>query len=180
MLEMISIFTNIPRLDLWPRMRSILENVPCALEKKVKSCYRLGPMHHLRLCFLFNFLSWWSSHCCEWYIRVPHYYCATVSSVQFSSVTQSCPTLCYPMNRSTPGLPVHHQLPEFTQTHVLELVMLSSHLILHHPFLLLPSIFPSITVFSNESTLHIRWPKYWNFSLSISSSRRKTQDWSPL
>ena len=92
------------------------------------------------------------------------------SSVQFSSVAQSCPTLCDPMNRSTLGLPVHHQLPEFTQTHVIESVMPSSHLILCHPLLLLPPIPPNIRVFSNESNLHMRWPKYWSFSFSISPS----------
>ena len=70
-----------------------------------------------------------------------------------------------------PGLPVHHQLLEFTQTHAHKLVMPSNHLILCHPLLLLPSIFPSIRVFSNESALHIRWPKYWSFSFSISSSK---------
>ena len=138
---------------------------------------------------------------------------------QFSSVAQSCPTLCDPMNRSTPGLPVHHQLLEFTQTHVsclagrfltiepsvqlvqslshvqlfvtpwtaasqaslsiinswsllklmsIESVMPSNHLIsvTHSP----PSIFPSIGVFSNESVLHIRRPKYWSFSFNISPS----------
>ena len=62
-------------------------------------------------------------------------------------------------------------LPEFTQTHVLELVMPSNHLILCRPLLLPPSIFPSIRVFSNESVLHIRWPKYWSFSFSISPSK---------
>ena len=92
-------------------------------------------------------------------------------SVQFSSVDQSCPTLCNPMNRSTPGLPVHHQLPEFTQTHAIESVMPSSHLILCHPLLLLPPIPPSIRVFSNESTLLMRWPKYWSFSFSIIPSK---------
>ena len=91
----------------------------------------------------------------------------TLGSVQFSSVAQSCPTLCDPMNHSTPGLPVHHQLPEFTQTHVHESVMPSSHLILCHPLLLLPPIPPSIRVFSNESTLRMRWPKYCSFSFSI-------------
>ena len=75
---------------------------------------------------------------------------------QFSSVTQSCPTLCNPMNCSTPGLPIHHQLPEFTQTHVIELVMPSSHLILSRPLFLLRPIPPSIRGFSNESTLHMR------------------------
>ena len=92
-----------------------------------------------------------------------------ISSVQFSSVAQSCLSLCDPMNCSTPGLPVHHQLPEFTQTHVIELLMPSSHLILCHP-LLLPPIPPSIRVFSNELTLRMRWPKYWSFSLRISPS----------
>ena len=73
------------------------------------------------------------------------------------------------MNRSMPGLPVHHQLLEFTQTHV-HRVMSSSHLILCHPLLLLPPIPPRIRVFSNESTLRKRWPKYWSFSFSISPS----------
>ena len=89
---------------------------------------------------------------------------------QIRSVAQSCPTLCDPMNRSTPGLPVHHQLPEFTQTHVIESVMPSSHLTLRCPLLLLPPIPLSIRVFSNESTLHMKWPKYWSFSFSISPS----------
>ena len=84
------------------------------------------------------------------------------SSVQFSPVAQSCPTLCNPINQSMPGVPVHHQLPESTQTHV--------HLILCHLLLLLPSIFPSIRVFSIESALRIRWPKYWSFSFNISPS----------
>ena len=72
------------------------------------------------------------------------------SSVRFSSVAQSCPPLCDPMNRSTPGLPVHHQLPSSLRFMSIESVMLSSHLILCHPLLLLPLIFPSIRVFSNE------------------------------
>ena len=74
------------------------------------------------------------------------------------------------MNCSTPGLPVHHQLPEFTQTSI-ELVMPSSHLILCHPRLLLPPIPPSIRVFSNESTLRMRWPNYWSFSFSSIPSK---------
>ena len=89
---------------------------------------------------------------------------------QFSSVAQSCPTLCDPMNCSTPGLPVHHQLPELTQLMSIELVMPSSHLILGHPLLFLLPIPPSIRVFSNESTLHMRWPKYWSFIFSINPS----------
>ena len=75
------------------------------------------------------------------------------------------------MNHSTPGLPVRHQLPEFTQTRVHQSVMPSSHLILCRPLLLLPPIPPKIRVFSNESTLHMRWPKYWSFSFSISPSK---------
>ena len=87
-----------------------------------------------------------------------------------SSVTQLCPTLCDPMNCSTPGLLVHHQLPESTQTHVHRVgdAIQPSHLC--HPLLLLPSVPPSIRVCSNESALHIRWPKYWSFSFSISPS----------
>ena len=83
-----------------------------------------------------------------------------ISSVQFSSVTQSCPILCDPMNHSTPSLSVHHQLPEFTQTNVHQF---SDAIQPSHPLsspLLLPSIPPSIRVFSNESALHMRWPKY--------------------
>ena len=151
--------------------------------------------------------------------------------IQFSSVTQPCPTLCNPMNCSTPGFLVLHHLPELAQTHVhwvsdaiqpshplsptspseeiqfssvqllsrvwlfvtpwtaarqaylsitnswslpklmsIELVMPSNYFILCRPLLLLPSIFPSIKVFFNESVLHIRWPKYWSFSFSISPS----------
>ena len=74
------------------------------------------------------------------------------------------------MDSSKTGLPVHHQLPKLAQTHVHESVMPSNHLILCHPLLLLPTIPPSIRVFSDESTLHIRWPKYWSFSFSISPS----------
>ena len=75
------------------------------------------------------------------------------------------------MNRSTPGLPVHHQLPEFTQTHVHRVsdAIQPSHPL--RPLLLLPPIPPSIRVFSNESTLHMRWPKDWSFSFSIISSK---------
>ena len=74
------------------------------------------------------------------------------------------------MNCSTPGLPVHHQLLEFTQLMSIESVMLSNHLILCRPLLLLPSIFPSIRVFSSESVLRMRRPKYLSFSFSISPS----------
>ena len=84
--------------------------------------------------------------------------------VQFSSVAQSCLTRCNPMDCSTPGFPVHHQLPEFAHTHVHRVGDAINHLILCCPLLFPPSIFPSIRVFSNESVLHIRWPKYWNSS----------------
>ena len=100
--------------------------------------------------------------------------------IQFSSVSsvaQSCPILCDPMNRSTPGLPVHHQLPEFTHVH-----QVGDAIQPFHP-LLSPSppapIPPSIRVFSNESTLLMRWPKYWGFNLA-SVLPMNTQDWSPL
>ena len=90
--------------------------------------------------------------------------------VSVSSVAQLCPTLCNSMNCIMPGLPVHHQLPEFTQTHI-QSVMPSSHLILCRPLLLLPPIPPSIRVFPNESTLRMRRPKYWSFSFSIIPSK---------
>ena len=84
-------------------------------------------------------------------------------SIQCSVVSNSL----WPRNYSTPRFPVHHQLPENAQTHVHQ-VMPSNHLILCCPLLLLLSIFPSIRVFSNESALHIRWPKYRSFSFSKS------------
>ena len=90
--------------------------------------------------------------------------------LQFSSVAQSCPTLCDPMNRSTPGLPVHHHLLEFTQTHVHRV---RDAIQPSHPLSSLspPAFNPSQhKVFSNESTLRMRWPKYWSFSFSISPS----------
>ena len=93
------------------------------------------------------------------------------SPVQFSSVTQSCLILCNSMNCSMPGLPVHHQLPEFTQTHVHQV---SDAIQPSHPLsspLLLPPIPPSIRVFYNESTLHIKWSKYWSFRFSIIPSK---------
>ena len=93
-----------------------------------------------------------------------------MKSVQFSSVTQSCPTLCDPMDGA------HQASLSITNSwSLLKLIsiesgMSSNHLILCHPLLLPPSIFPSIRVFSNESALHVRWPKYWSFSFNISPS----------
>ena len=95
---------------------------------------------------------------------------AALQFVSVSSVAQSCLTLCDPMDCSTPGSPVHHQLQEFTQTHVCRVCDATqpSHPLC--PLLLLTSIFPSIRVFSNESVLHIRWPKHWSFCFTINSS----------
>ena len=84
-------------------------------------------------------------------------------------LAKSCSTLCDPMDCSVAGFSVFHYLLEFVQTHV-HLVMLSNHLILCRPLLLPPSNFSSIRVFSNESALHMRWPKYWSFSFNISPS----------
>ena len=106
---------------------------------------------------LYPFLCWWTFR--------------LLPCLQFSSVTQSCPTLCDPLNRSMPGLPVHHQLPEFTQTNVHQV---SDAIQPSHP---LSSPAPpasnpsSLRVFSNESTLLMRWPKYWSFSFSIIPSK---------
>ena len=87
-----------------------------------------------------------------------------------SHIKKLCPTLCNSMDCDMPGLSVPHHLPEFAQVHVycISDAIQPSHPLL--PFLLLPSIFPSIRIFSNESALRIRWPKYWNLSFSISPS----------
>ena len=112
-----------------------------------------------------NFVNWLNfpdSYLLLYYIIV---------SDQIRSVAQSCPTLCDPMNRSTPGLPVHHQVPEFTQTHVRRVndaIQPSHPLSSPSPP---PPIPPSIRVFSNESTLRMRWPKYWSFSFSMIPSK---------
>ena len=95
--------------------------------------------------------------------------------LKFNSAAQSCPTFWNTMNHSNPGFPVHHQLPECPKPMSIESVMPSNHLILCRPLLLLPSVFPSIRVFSNESALHISWPKYWSFS-SASVFPMGTQD----
>ena len=91
-------------------------------------------------------------------------------SVQFSSVAQSCPTLCNPMDCSTPGSLSITNSQSLLKLMSIESVMPSNYLIFCRPLLLLPSIFPSIRVFSNESALRIRWPKYWSYSFNISPS----------
>ena len=128
-------------------------------------------------------------YCCKWYYfiiflwltNIPLYICTTSLSIHLSqafrwipclcrSVAQSCPTLYDPMNSSSPGFPVFHYLPGFAQTHSIESLMPSNHLILCCPLLLLPSIFPSTGVFSSELSLCIRYPKHWTLSFSISFS----------
>ena len=90
--------------------------------------------------------------------------------VSDSSVAKSCLTLWDPKDYSMPGFSVLHHLPEFAQTHVCQSMMPSNALIICGPLLLLPPIFPSIGIFSSESALCIRWPKYWGFNFSISPS----------
>ena len=97
-------------------------------------------------------------------------YCATCGLFCRYSVAQSCPTLRDPMDCSTPGLLSITNSRSLLKFMSIESVRPSNHLILCRPLLLLPSIFPSIRVFSNESVLHIRWPKYWSFSLNTSPS----------
>ena len=97
-------------------------------------------------------------HTCEW--------------VQFTSLKESCPTLRDPMDCSMSGFCVYHELLELTQTHVHWVDDAINHLVLCRPLLVLPSNFSSIRVFSIESVLHIRWPKYWSFSFSISPSNK--------
>ena len=92
----------------------------------------------------------------------------SIHAFQFSSVAQLCPTLCDPMDCSTPGFPVHHQLLELAQTHVHRVGVAIQ---LSHPLWFpFPPVFPSIRVFSNESVLRIRWPEYWSFSFSVCPS----------
>ena len=94
----------------------------------------------------------------------------TVTFFVFFQLLSLCPTLCNPMVCIPPGFSVLHCLPSLLKFISFESVMLSNHLILCCPLLLLSSIFPSISIFSSELALHIRWPKYWSFSFSISPS----------
>ena len=134
----------------------------------------LGNSHCLSLRAEFVFYTprkgWGMAHwLCSWWSLNSECMFLLTASVQFSSVTQSCPTLCDPMNCSTPGLPVYHDLPEFTQTHVHRVsdAIQPSHP-LSSPSPLAPNP-PNIRVFSNESTLRMRWPKF------LSSVRSKSK-----
>ena len=138
---------------------------------------------------MINLRKFWATNCCTYFFVAAHprafkanyNYKSKEPTLEdiilsksiielISSVTQSCPTLCYPMNRSTAGLPVHHQLPEFTQIHVHGV---SDAIQPSHP---LSSPSPPASnasqhqSLSNESTLRMRWPEYWSFSVSISPS----------
>ena len=129
---------------------------------KLITVYDKTIRHSWKLCLsiliIFLFKAWYHEF---WFHSI------TFIFLQFSSVTQFCPTLCNPMDCSMPGFPVHHQLPELAQIHVHQVgdAIQPFHSL---SFPLLTSIFPSIGVFSNETVLRIRWPKYWSFSFSIS------------
>ena len=97
-------------------------------------------------------------------------FCQCITWESCCSVTQSHPTLCNPMDCRKPGFPIFHHIPEFAQTHAHWVMMPSNYLILCCPFCFLPSIFPSIKVFSDELALCIRWIKFWSFGLNISPS----------
>ena len=103
-----------------------------------------------------------------------HYHHITTSFfvVQFSSVTQSCSAFYNPVDCTMPCFPVHHQLPELAQTYVHWVGDATNHLILCRPLILLASVLPGIRVFSNESILHNRWPKYWSFSFGFNPSNK--------
>ena len=124
--------------------------------------------HHLQISYHLNDSHHVINQCRVWNPHMKS--CNPWWEVQFSSVTQPGLTLCKPIDCRTWGLPVHHQLLKFIQTHdhwVGDAIQPSHPLF---PRLLLPSVFPGIRVFSNESALHIKWPKYWSFSFNISPS----------
>ena len=113
-----------------------------------------------------------AAFCCETGLYMPSFNIRAWNEVGTSccSVAKSCLSLWDPIDCSTPSFPILHYLPEFVQMPI-ELVILSNHLVLCYPPLLLPSVFPSIRVFSIDSFLCIRWPKYWSFNFTISPSR---------
>ena len=126
---------------------------------------------HLVLCIIMTYRDFmgrcFSRH--MWRILKSNCY-SSLFHYQFSSVIQSCPTLCNPLDCSTSGLLSISSSWSLLKLMSIESVMPSNHLILCHPLLLLSSIFPSIRVFSNESVFCIRWPKYWSFNFSTSPS----------
>ena len=134
-----------PHYSLWLEIHSILCSVFCPCPSKSNIFTRT---HFLPVNLIFSL-------------------CYLTLSVQFSLVTQVCPALCSPMDCSTPGFPVLHHSRSLLKFMSIESVMPSNHLIFFPPLLLLPSVFPSIRVFSSELVLHIRGPKYWSFSFSI-------------
>ena len=110
----------------------------------------------------------------DWKLKVfPHH--REFEHYSCCSVAKSCATLCNPMDCSRPDFSVLHYLQSLLKFLPVELMVLSNHLILCHPLLLLPSTFPSIRVFPNESALHIRWPKYWSFSFTICPSNEYSE-----
>ena len=132
------------------------------------SGWPIGVKVHVQMCVYMHACVCYFEHVCAFSLW--SCVCTDADSVQISSVSQPCPTFCNPMGCSMPGFPVHHQLPEFTQTQVHRFgdAIQPPHR-LSSPFPP-PSVFPSIRVFSSESLLHISWPKYWSFSFSISPS----------
>ena len=117
-------------------------------------------VHSLSLSSIFLHLIYW--------IIIANILTGLIKCLLFS--IQSCQTLCDPMDCSMPGFPVFIISQNLLKLMFIELIMPSNYLILCCPLLFLPSVFPSIRVFSNESALHIRWPKHWSFSFSISPS----------
>ena len=123
--------------------------------------------------FLYFFINFLYKCIYIWWYHPTFYLFFYAISVQFGSVTQLCLTLCDPMKCSTPGFPVHQESSNSQSLFKLmsiESVMPSNHLILWCLLLLQPSVFPTIRIFSDESVLHIREPKYWSFSFSIGPS----------
>ena len=165
---------NFPYLvTVWYLLTRIIEILPVShstdhvLVTRGKHAYTVeDEAISLRTLVNLNFPSLVTDNLIQWPIAVMQHEHRTG---QFSSVTQSCLTLCSPMDCSMLGFLVRHQLPELTQTHVHQV---SDAIQPSHPLLsplLLPLIFPSIRDFSNESILRIRWPKYWSFSISLSN-----------
>ena len=159
---------DLPNQGIKPRSPALWANSSPAEPQGKPKITGVGSLSLLQRIFLTQESNQSLLHCRQ--ILYELSYKGSLNSVQFSSVAQSCPILCDPMNHSTPGLPVQHQLPEFTQTHVhwvRDAIQPSHPLLSPSP----PAPPPSIRVFSNESTLRMRWPKYRSFSFSITPSK---------